>query len=478
MAIKFNNIPIPTFVKVNDIQVSALPPVSQKTMKVSGKAGSYDFGNEIGERRIEVAVSIIANSPSDLEDKTREFAEWLYYDEAKEFVILDEPDKYYMAKVTGESDINKVLKVGQGTITFICTDPYAYGYEKTFDLIPREGEEINFENTGGTTTYPTIRVVFSDPTTEFAIVSGDEYLKFGKPVDLENQTPKDNKPLILWDEMHSLTGWTAASSVDGGIIQGSFSTNGYAFSQAGADFGSNPNGWHGAAAVKGLSKQIQDFTVQAMFGFVSGWDYGQVGRIEVYLLDVNGNKLGKLAVKDISLTSWSPTFEAFAGSNKNIAYVTKNNKLWNNMYTGSFSLTRIGNRWTANISTLENYKATSSASFDWVDVGNTVTGKLAQIQIHIGAYKDHKIQEVMNIQDIKVWEHVSLEQNEVPYIFKAGDILEVNCETGMILKNNIPYYEDLDPSSRFIKFEKGSNGLKVAPMIIESGTVTYKERWL
>ena len=68
MAIRFNSIDIPAFVKVNDIKVSALPPVSQTTIKVNGKAGSYDFGNNLGERKIEVAVSILASSPSDFKD--------------------------------------------------------------------------------------------------------------------------------------------------------------------------------------------------------------------------------------------------------------------------------------------------------------------------------------------------------------------------------------------------------------------------
>ena len=70
-------------------------------------------------------------------------------------------------------------------------------------------------------------------------------------------------------------------------------------------------------------------------------------------------------------------------------------------------------------------------------------------------------------------------ENEVPYIFKTGDILEIDNETGEVLLNCFPYYTDLNPSSKFIKFKKGENGLTVLPAnITNNGEIRFVERWL
>ena len=222
MAIRFNDIDIPTFVNVNSIVNSILPPISQNTVKVNGRAGVLDFGNEINPRIITVTITIIANDQMDLKTKTRELAEWLYYEEEKPLIILDELDKYYMAKITQNTDLNEILHVGQGQLSFVCTQPFAYGQEQIFNFNPSEPIAYPFNNTGGTDTYPKMKFEFIEDTTEFAIVTDEEFLIFGKPLDLENEIAKDPNPLVLFDDMSSTIGWTSANKIDGGTILGNF----------------------------------------------------------------------------------------------------------------------------------------------------------------------------------------------------------------------------------------------------------------
>ena len=117
--------------------------------------------------------------------KVRDLAEWLYYEEEKKFIDLSEPNVYYMAKFTGDSTLSEILHVGQGTLNFICNNPFAYNtVERNYQFMPTENAPYGFENNGNTETYPRMEFEFTDNATEFSIVTNDEYLYFGKPLKL------------------------------------------------------------------------------------------------------------------------------------------------------------------------------------------------------------------------------------------------------------------------------------------------------
>ena len=168
--------------------------VSQNSLKVSGKSGSYDFSNEIDMKEIRVDITIIADSPTDLREKVRIFGQWLYYEDYKKLVILEDSSVYYMGKITGSSDMTDVLRIGQGTITFLC-EPYAYNQEeKVYSFNPTETAPYGFENEG-TDTFPKIEFTFTEDSTEFSIISDTSYLYFGKPLEAGINTPVDVIPI-------------------------------------------------------------------------------------------------------------------------------------------------------------------------------------------------------------------------------------------------------------------------------------------
>jgi predicted phage tail component-like protein len=483
MAIIFNNIEIPSFVKVNKVNNPILPPVSQNTVKVSGKAGNISFGNELGSREIEVAISVIADSPSDLRNKIRTLAEWLYYDEPKQLVNMDEPDLYYMAQVTGSTDIDEILKVGQGVITFVCNDPYAYSVdEKVYSIAPiTEDAVTDIVNTGNTETFPTMQFTFTQPTTSFSIASGDEFMMFGNPVDETSQTPKDTKPLIFSDDMSNTSLWTNANTVDGGVIEGGgFVSNGWSFRVE--DFGTTTDKWHGASGIRALPTQVQDFKMTVACGFKAS-HANQLGRVEVYFLDVNGNQIGKVGMNDTSTVGAYPFAEARAGFLAGGKYFVKTHGsykgVWKNWYDGRMEIERVGNKWKAYFAITDSVTGrhhTRLTEF-WTDTNNSWMQKVAQIQIHIGAYKAYDPLATMYISDVKVWEYLQPEANQVPYVFQAGDVLEVDSETNGVFLNGEPYYKSLDPSSQFITLEKGVNGVAISPLVTENGIIKFKERF-
>lgn len=131
MSIKFDNVEIPSFIKVKKLNVGVLPPITPIFITVPGRAGQYDIGDEIGAREITIEYTMLYDSFEDMREKMREFAAWLKPGQKKRLVLLDEPDKYYIAKVTGESSLDENYGAGEGSITFLCSDPYKYSEEKT-----------------------------------------------------------------------------------------------------------------------------------------------------------------------------------------------------------------------------------------------------------------------------------------------------------------------------------------------------------
>lgn len=489
MAIKFNGNDLPPFVKINNIALSLMPTIERTTIKVNGRNGSYDFGNTFDDREIEIDYTIIADNESDLRYKARDFANWLYTEEYAPLVILEEPDKYYMAKITGDTDFNEIIRFGQGSITFVA-EPFLYGQEKEFDFNPTaENNTILVDNQGGLTAYPQIHLEFTEDTTSFALATRDEVMAFGTPVGI-GYVPKNTNPLVLHDPMTAVTGWSTATTVDEGSVVGTFQVDrkdGHSFIQNTgnddiSDYGTGGK-WHGASAIKALPKPIQDFKVQAEVG-IKGNVAEHLGRVEVYLLDINGSKIGKIGMADTSKTANYPKAYARVGDlygNHHVFVDTYGQwaGYWNNFSHGIMEIERVGNKWKAYFAVIDsNGKHQKTWETYYVDINNIATAQLAQIQIHVGAYGENTALNTLKFYDLKVYSNDQPTEDEIPIVFNAGDTLDIDSETGMILKNGQPFYSAFDPSSTFIKLEKGVNGISVLPAITTNGKIKFKERWL
>lgn len=483
MSVRFNGVDIPSFVLVKNIKTSILPPVSQNTVKIRGRAGSYDYGNTLGDREITLDIVIEASTPAELRSRVRELATWMYYEEPKELILLDEPDKYYMAKVTGDTDLSQMLSVGEGSISFICTDPYAYSVNETVvDFNPTDDTPVPVINNGNTSTFPKFEFTFTQDSTEFGIASDDQFIYFGTPPLVELPPPQVKSVTILDDPCDSIVGWTTGSGVDNGIVTGTIESSGTFIRQSGLNYGSGP-AWHGAAVVKMFpnGKQIQDFTIDVEAGFNPAKNQ-MVGRLEVYLLDANGNRIGKIAIKNTDTRYENPYIEARAGTAQSgKTFVNTNVKRGYYVdFLGLLRIQRIGKVWKILVGKRNSKNQLYNVyTAQYVDTSNQYNTKVAGIQLHFGAYASYSAVLSNYVTNIKVVEeNVVIQPDAPPIIFKAGDVLEVDCSTGTILKNGEPFYSELNLASTFISLKPGTNGISIAPQITTNGKITYRERWL
>ena len=490
--ITFGGSPIPSFVRVNNISYSILPPVESKTKKVQGRPGTYDFGIELGQREINVDIQIIADNHADILNKTRALAIWLYHENLQPFILDSEPDKQYMARFTGTSEISEIVRVGAGSLQFICPDAYAESITTKVVVEPNPSTTIPIAvvNEGSGDAYPLIELAITQDTTDITVVSGDKFIRLGDDRVSVTKTIVDPNPIIFTDDFSAFSGWTAGVAIDDGLPYGSFISNGDVAYQSGKDYGpALPGGgpmygWRGATAVRALSKQLDNFTVEAGVRLWSETPE-QIGRIQVYLLDQDNVIFGRISLRDTDPNMEKPIFEARAGAFGNGVTFTETYGDYKGVFgqfMGMYRISRRGNVWSTYITKIDQTTGVHHTGHykEWKDVNNQFPNKLAKIQIHIGALDDYVPVNTLSFADIKVIEHDGVVVDpgiHSPIAFKQGDIVTIDNNKAIVLKNGEPIFHELSPSSDFFSLKSGANGLMVSPPVADV-TISYKERWL
>ncbi|USK72606.1 distal tail protein Dit [Peribacillus asahii] len=279
---------------------SILPPRDISIIDVPAKHGAYFTGTRYGTRKIELDVAVRKDTPENFMATIRSLAFALDVDEPSDLVISDEPDKVYYAILSDDTEIDQIFSRGEGKLTFLCPDPFAYSLTPK-SLTPVDGL-FTFVNDGTTTTFPIFTVNFGGEASFVSFTSPDGIILIGNPSE-PDQIKLPATQNVLNDTMESTSGWVnAGTSFDSGRVNvgsiGVKDVDGIAATNYGTG-----TGWHGPAVRKDLSQQIDDFTVKVRMNFksqdgTSTLDGNQNGRLEIYLFDVNGLKLGKMVMRD------------------------------------------------------------------------------------------------------------------------------------------------------------------------------------
>lgn len=194
MAFTFNGVSSTVHLVENNVYHNILPPLAFRSLAVPGRAGVYDFGVGLGAREIAVDVTVKGSSQADLRSKVRAIASWLYQDSLKPLVFSDEPDKTYYARIAGNTDLEQIVWVGQGTITFVCPDPYAEGATRSQPI--SSGATIT--NNGTAKVFPVFTVNFSGSASYFKVVKGTQQIYIAKSFSVGDVLVIDNaKALVI-----------------------------------------------------------------------------------------------------------------------------------------------------------------------------------------------------------------------------------------------------------------------------------------
>ncbi|MCY8048443.1 phage tail family protein [Bacillus haynesii] len=158
---------------VREVASAILPTVNEKTVEIPSRHGGLDYGRTYGMRQIDFTVGIKGESDEDLRLKMRRLAKWLNSRTLQPLVLSDEPDKQYMARVTGDTNLSPLFRYEEATVSFLVPDPFAEDIQSTAVTIP--GGETTPINVAGTAeTFPVFTVTMDAAAEYFEISRSSE----------------------------------------------------------------------------------------------------------------------------------------------------------------------------------------------------------------------------------------------------------------------------------------------------------------
>ncbi|WP_262120296.1 distal tail protein Dit [Bacillus subtilis] len=509
---------------VNDIKRNVGPEISENVQDVPGMMGKIFQGNSYGQRVFEIDVTIKATSEADRVDKIQRLSNLITITGDGEYpmVFSDDAEYTYYGHFSQISQVSRLSQSsfdGTLTLTFSCSDPRGYGQYISQD-ITENPETITPQ--GNSVTYPIFTCIPKKDVTKIAISDEDDnYVYIGQDVDPDTgDSPIDKEPRVLKDPCNTLATWTEITSsnltfyIENGVPGGTMTSSPNVLKPS--SFGSKVEGkWHGPVRQQWLPASYKDFRVRARMKIVSYYPRA-MGKIEVYLLDSNGKRIGKLMLKDLGSTgeitmaqvqvgydSNGVHHEIYAsnGSVKKKKKTTKTIKVKNGTkkvkvkgktvtqqqwktikldvdnststftdFYGYLQMTKIGNKYTAEIMKLDencNPAWSKPIKKTWTDTKNTFGDALAGVAFYTAKYdiKEDKVDPAVSYKndylalcDIEVWNIIdggNSSSSKPAVIARAGDEIKINSEDRTVYKNGDLFMENFYIGSKFFDMDGG-----------------------
>lgn len=166
--ITFNGVDLSQYFIVNNITRGILPPRQIITQNIPKQAGAFFVRNKDQSKLIAVDLTVtgVGRLLANLRDQVDEIAEKLDVDTPSPLIFSDESDKTYYAVIEGGSNLTEIVAVGQGTITFLCPNPYKYGVE-----VPAVSSlgEVSPNVSGTVEVYPIVECTITVAAPEYVI---------------------------------------------------------------------------------------------------------------------------------------------------------------------------------------------------------------------------------------------------------------------------------------------------------------------
>jgi len=144
---------------LKDLQEPGVPEVRKREVAIPGKAGTYSFGDEYGNRIFRLPlVTTDTSSQSDVQDVIRAIADLLTTDQGElrevSLIFDKEPNKAYTVKLDSSYGVNRFPGgFGKFVLGLVATQPFAEGTTETKTKnVTSSPEEIELTNEGSVET--------------------------------------------------------------------------------------------------------------------------------------------------------------------------------------------------------------------------------------------------------------------------------------------------------------------------------------
>ncbi len=170
----YNDIDLEQYIKVLKISKSVLPTMENILKEIPGKPGAIVARTKLKPIQISVEVEIKGPSKEGLNTIIRELAGMLYTEGTGQLRLPNELDKYYMAKLEGDTALEEILNYGRTVLRFICPDPVAYGNKISISDI--DGKTILNKGTAPAKGIITVNMTATSSFLEITLLNTGEFL--------------------------------------------------------------------------------------------------------------------------------------------------------------------------------------------------------------------------------------------------------------------------------------------------------------
>lgn len=496
MKITFNSIDLSSYFRVLGADRGIMPNKETELATVGVSHGSFVKSRKFAVRYIEVEVALVEDSTEDLQLKKRRLAGILSVDKPVKLIFSDEPDKYYLAEVDGATDIEQILGVGLGTITFMCADPFAYSVtEKSVKAV---NGVISVDYKGTAESYPVFEVVNHSANGFLGFINPDgKVIQLGNPDDVDEIEFQQNERVITEPFLTNKNVWTVNEGVitypyfqnDGAvanIVGGSFDWAAFADTIIPKYPANSVRRWIGPSLTRPIKvnsngSNTGNFSSKLRLHFYQKAN-NQRGRAEIVIQSSNTNILAGAVLRDSSMSNKSMIFECWA-LDKRLGYFELDlKKFTRGLY--EIEISKIGNVLQYKISEVGKFVngvVVPSVAFIKSFTIDTVKDKPATaVTLWMSRFHDKPVNE-MHYTDYKFdWINVD-KVEDIPNLFTADNVVTVNNATGITTVNYVDYGNIGALGNEFFTLKKGVNNILAmwSDWAVEPDVaIFYRERWL
>lgn len=210
----FDGYSFENILEIEKTDLGIVPNRTNHTFSISPDShGEHYRGFKYEPKVIEVTFNVISDIPDDFVEERRLIGSKLHVKEPKKLVFSWEPEVYWLAVPDGEVSLEESMRLGHGSISFLCVEPYAFSQnEKRYELHPTS-KYLNVLNEGVIDTPIKVQAFFDKSDSGvFSILNSTQVFSFGSKAQVDSiQTERTEK--IMHDEMDNLVDWYTDDSI-------------------------------------------------------------------------------------------------------------------------------------------------------------------------------------------------------------------------------------------------------------------------
>lgn len=498
MKVFFNGLELTEFLSVVEKNVSILPERQNYSTEIPSKNGAIYTGSSYKPRKIDLEVQIISD---DFMEVYRKIAYILDSEGPAKLQFSDDQSFYYYAVLEGSTDIAQVLRIGRGTISFICYDVYAYSdEEKLFNMNPTN-RKIMIENNGTAETFPKFTFEFPKDCGFVSLTSSRGSIMVGNPQEVDKYVvPPSEK---LFDKpLEDLSEWDYSGTVvgtSGAVLTGIIDKKKNEVTKRDSFYpkfyggaATTYSGWHGPGMNWKSPSQLDNWEVNLTFTFTSQGivpnelSGDQKGRFEFNVTDQTGGILLRFVMRDSYAgieynvpelwlkdeLIWTETRDipppqkvTSKENGKTVTHTVKPSHVgrWNDFNNGYLSIKKFGSLIVLKMNNIDGSRYLQEKIVTYIDHDNALDGlKFDKIHMWFGQWKDEPALLDVSVNQMTVTKHTVPRFTDVPNSFGAGDVLVIDSSQPIpVTLNGIPFMERTDFKSNFFSVLPGTTEVKI-----------------